>query len=68
MTKSPFATKIYPAPYRFFAIWRFPDNAALDALLQGIAACGWHDYFDTVNAAGPGTDLPGHLVQLAASS
>ena len=62
------ATKIHPAPHRFFAIWRFPDDAALEALLQGIAASGWHDYFDTINAAGPGTDLSGHLAQLAASN
>lgn len=60
------ATKLHPAPQRFFAIWRFPDEAALDALLSGIAASGWHDYFETINAAGLGTDLPGHLAQLVA--
>jgi hypothetical protein len=60
------AAKLQPAPQRFFAIWRFPNEAALDALLSGIAASGWHDYFETINAAGPGTDLPGHVAQLAA--
>ncbi len=59
--------KLYAAPQQFFALWRFPDEAALDALLAAIASTGWHDYFDTVNAAGAGTDLPGHLVQLAAT-
>jgi hypothetical protein len=34
-------------------------------LIAGITATGWHDYFDTINAAGAGTDLPGHLAQLA---
>lgn len=58
--------KLYAAPQQFFALWRFPDEAALDALLTAIASSGWHDYFDTVNAAGAGTDLPGHLAQLAA--
>ncbi len=38
---------------------------ALDMLIAGITATGWHDYFDTVNAAGAGTDLGGHLAQLA---
>lgn len=33
------------------------DEAALDALLAGIAATGWHDYFDTVTAAGPAVDF-----------
>ena len=41
------------------------DEAALDALLAGIAATGWHDYFDTINAAGPAVDFPDHLAQLA---
>ena len=38
---------------RLLPFRRFPDEAALDALL-------------TINAAGTGTDLPGHLAQLAA--
>ncbi|AVY94983.1 DUF6616 family protein [Microvirgula aerodenitrificans] len=60
------AGSLHPAPQRFFALWRLADQAALDALLGGIAASGWHDYFDTVNAGGRGTDLGGHLAQLAA--
>lgn len=43
-----------------------PDAAAITVLVSGIAASGWHDYFDTFNAAGPGVDLNGHLTQLAA--
>ena len=58
-------TKPYAPEQSFFAIWRFPDEAALDMLIAGITATGWHDYFDTINAAGAGTDLPGHLAQLA---
>jgi hypothetical protein len=57
---------IHPAPQQFFALWQLPDAAAQAALLSGIAATGWHDYFDTVNAAGAGVDFPTHLAQLAA--
>ncbi len=58
------AAKIHAAPQQFFAIWRFADEAALNALLDGIAASGWHDYFDTLNAAGAGVDFTGHVAQL----
>ena len=51
---------------KFFAIWRARDAAAMSALVSGIAASGWHDYFKTINATGAGTDLNGHLAQLAA--
>jgi hypothetical protein len=58
-------TKPYAPKQSFFAIWRFPDEMALDMLIAGITTTGWHYYFDTVNAAGAGTDLGGHLAQLA---
>ncbi|CAN7448335.1 hypothetical protein LJR257_002765 [Ensifer adhaerens] len=61
------AGKLHAASQSYFAIWRVPDEAALDALVSGIAAAGRHDYFETINAAGRGTDLPGHLAQLAAA-
>ena len=61
------ATKIHAASQQFFAIWRFPDEAALNALLDGITASGWHDYFYTVNAAGAGVDFTGHVAQLVAA-
>lgn len=50
---------------RFFALWRAPDHAALGALVDGIAASGWHDFFDTINAAGPMTGMAEHLIRLA---
>lgn len=59
------ASKPHAAPQSFFALWKLPHEAALDALLSGIAASGWHNYFDTQNATGPATDLPTHLGQLA---
>lgn len=59
---------LHAAPYGYFAIWRFPDETARDALIAGIAASGWHDYFETINATGSGTDLSGHLAQLAAAA
>ncbi|HLP67704.1 MAG TPA: DUF6616 family protein [Rhizobium sp.] len=55
---------LHSASHTFFAVWRCPDNAALHALVSGIAQSGWHDYFDTINAGGEGTDLMGHLAQL----
>lgn len=61
-------TKLHPATQQYFAIWRFADEAALDALLDGIAASGWHDYFETINAAGPATDLAHHMGRLATAT
>ena len=60
------AATLHAPTQKFFAIWRAPDAAAMNALVSGIAASGWHDYFETINAAGPGVDLNGHLAQLAA--
>ena len=59
--------KLHAAAQQYYAVWRFPDEAALDALLAAIAATGWHDYFETVNAAGPAVDFPAHLAQLGAA-
>lgn len=60
-------SKPHAAAEPYFAIWRFPDEAALDALLAGIAASGWHDYFETRNAAGRATDFEAHLAALTAA-
>ncbi|HMQ40587.1 MAG TPA: hypothetical protein PKC09_04880 [Paracoccus sp. (in: a-proteobacteria)] len=54
-----------PAQQRFLAIWRCPDKAAAEALVSGISASGWHDYFETVNAVGAEAGLEAHLAQLA---
>lgn len=59
-------SQLHPAQQQFFAIWKFSDKAAVTALLEAIAATGWHDYFDTTNAAGEATDMNTHLAQLAA--
>lgn len=59
-------TTLHAPSQTFFAIWRAPDETGIAALVSGIAASGWHDYFETVNATGPGVDLGGHLIQLAA--
>lgn len=61
-------TKLYSAPQTFFAVWRCPDAAALDAFVSGVAQSGWHDYFETVNAGGEATDLVGHFAQLGESA
>lgn len=57
-------TKAHAAPQTFFAVWRCPDDAALGALVDGIAQSGWHDYFETINAGGEAADFTGHLAQL----
>ena len=59
-------SQLHPAQQQFFAIWKFSDKAAVTALLEAIATTGWHDYFDTVNAAGEATDMNTHLAELAA--
>lgn len=56
---------VHAPSQRFFAIWRSPDAAATQALAEGIAASGWHDYFETINAAGAGDSIDDHLAQLA---
>ncbi|MGB6190415.1 MAG: DUF6616 family protein [Aeromonas molluscorum] len=60
------AATLHGASQPFFAIWRGPDAAAIEVLVQGIAASGWHNYFETVNATGAGVSLGEHLIQLAA--
>ena len=51
--------------HRFLGIWRCPDAQARAALLAGIKALGWYDYFDHINAAGSSGDLAAHLAELA---
>ena len=51
--------------HRFLGIWRFPDPQARDALLFGIKASGWYEYFDHVNAAGADGDFARHFGALA---
>jgi hypothetical protein len=57
-------SRLHCAPQSFFAIWRCPDEASLDALISGIAQSGWHNYFDTINASGESVDFAMHLDQL----
>ena len=59
---------LHAGVHAFFGIWRAPDEAALAALVEGIAASGWHDYFETVNAGGHGVELAEHLKQLDRSA
>lgn len=53
--------------HRFLGIWRFPDPALRDALLAGIRASGWYDYFDHINAASDTGGFEQHLTALAAA-
>ncbi|MCJ8150285.1 DUF6616 family protein [Shinella sedimenti] len=61
------STALHSASQQFFALWRAPDQASMDALLSAIADTGWHEYFETINATGVGGDLNRHLGQLAAA-
>jgi hypothetical protein len=51
--------------HRFLGIWRFPDQQASEALLAGIKASGWYNYFDHVNAASSAGGFTSHLAALA---
>lgn len=51
--------------HRFMGVWRFPDQQACAALLAGIKASGWYEYFDHVNAAGAEAGFAQHLTDLA---
>ena len=53
--------------HRFLGIWRFPDQHARNALLAGIKASGWYDYFDHVNAASSAGSFEHHLAALVAA-
>lgn len=53
--------------HRFLGIWRFPDEQARNALLTGIKASGWYDYFNHVNAAGSEGGFEHHLAALTAA-
>lgn len=61
------STALYSSSQQFFALWRAPDQVAMNTLLSAIASTGWHDYFETINATGVGVNLPQHLTQLAAA-
>lgn len=50
--------------HRFLGIWRFPEPQVRDALLAGIKASGWYEYFDHVNVAGATGDVVQHLAAL----
>ncbi|WP_188238919.1 DUF6616 family protein [Stenotrophomonas maltophilia] len=51
---------------QFYAVWRCASREDADALLEGIAATGWHQYFATTNAVGADDGMGQHLADLAA--
>ncbi|WP_049439285.1 DUF6616 family protein [Stenotrophomonas maltophilia] len=51
---------------QFYAVWRCASRADADALVAGIAATGWHQYFATINAVGADDGMGRHLADLAA--
>ncbi|AXT45415.1 MULTISPECIES: DUF6616 family protein [Chromobacterium] len=51
-------------PYRFLGVWSLPSQEACEAMLAGIRASGWYDYFDHVNAVGAAGGVDVHLADL----
>ena len=51
---------------QFYAVWHCASREETDALVAGIAATGWHDYFATTNAVGAVDAMAQHLADLAA--
>ena len=51
---------------QFYAVWRCESREDADALVEGIAATGWHRYFTTTNALGADDGMAQHLTDLAA--
>lgn len=49
---------------KFLGIWQFPDIQTRDALLAGIKASGWYDYFDHLNAACSSNSFTEHMEAL----
>ncbi|WP_353075883.1 DUF6616 family protein [Stenotrophomonas sepilia] len=56
----------YGGSEQFYAVWRCASREDADALLEGIAATGWHQYFATTNAVGADDGMGRHLADLAA--
>jgi hypothetical protein len=53
--------------YQYLGIWEFPAPEVRDALLAGIKASGWYQYFDHRNAATQTTSFEDHLTSLVQS-
>ena len=51
---------------QFYAVWRCASREEVDALVAGIAATGWHEYFTTTHAVGAMDSMAQHLADLAA--
>lgn len=47
--------------HQFLGIWRFPNQQAREALLEGIHSSGWYKYFNHINAAGTEGSFPQHI-------
>ncbi|WP_439449382.1 DUF6616 family protein [Stenotrophomonas sp. ATs4] len=51
---------------QFYAVWHCSSREETDALVAGIAATGWHEYFTTTHAIGAVDGMDQHLADLAA--
>lgn len=51
--------------HQFLAVWHFPNQEVCNALLAGIKASGWYNYFDHVNAVGAECGFNEHLEALS---
>lgn len=46
------ATAEHPSGHDWFAVWETPSAEAARAFFDGVAASGWYEWFDQVNASG----------------
>lgn len=56
----------HTSEHQFMGIWRFESPEARAALLAGIEASGWYQYFDHLNAACEAGGFESHLAALQA--
>lgn len=55
------------AAYDFFAVWEFPDAAAVKSFEQLVEGAGWYNYFEQINASGKSVspdEVIGHLISM----
>lgn len=55
----------HSSEHQFLAVWTFPNQETCDALLAGIKASGWYNYFDHINVVGKEIGFLEHLHTLA---
>lgn len=42
----------YPSGHKFMAVWKMPDQSAVELFEKTVEGAGWYNYFEQVNARG----------------